>query len=180
MDVFSWSLPFIGEKVTEILHAVVTDGMAEFVEQSADAQSGMEPDTRVTSHFPPLHTHTVASRQSTPASARREVVLHKIKAVGKMALFFRVLREEREHVMRLKGLSSDGQLPPGALGHGRAGLLRAITNFDDAKSADAINERLPPAVASTAHAREKGILSTLDRTITQLESAQRSATASRA
>lgn len=62
LDVFTWSLPFVGEK-----------------------------------------------------EARAEVIRNKIRAIGKMAHVFQVLREESESVVKLKGLTPNGLLPLGAL-----------------------------------------------------------------
>ncbi|KAA8578978.1 hypothetical protein FQN60_009200 [Etheostoma spectabile] len=73
MDVFTWSLPFVGEK-------------------------------------------------GATASARKEVIRNKIRAIGKMARVFSVLREESESVLTLKGLTPTGMLPSGVLSGGKEKL----------------------------------------------------------
>lgn len=78
------------------------------------------------------------------AEARRNVIRNKIKAVGKMARVFQVLREESESIAELKSLMGTNQLPQGSLALGAEGIKRAITSFDQAKLSDAANERLPP------------------------------------
>ncbi|XP_008769036.1 serine/threonine-protein phosphatase 2B catalytic subunit gamma isoform isoform X4 [Rattus norvegicus] len=120
MDVFTWSLPFVGEKGA--------------------------------------------------TSVRKEVIRNKIRAIGKMARVFTVLREESENVLILKGLTPTGTLPLGVLSGGKQTIETAklqaaeereairgftiahrIRSFEEARGLDRINERMPPRKEASYH-----------------------------
>ena len=132
MDVFTWSLPFVGEKLTEMLVNVLNV-----------CSEGELAD---------VHGETVVDG----VNGRRDVIKNKIRAVGKMSRAYTVLRKEQELVAQLKGLSPNGLMPPGALASGRESLQAALTSFRSGhvhgttastavvKTLDKGNERMPP------------------------------------
>ena len=132
MDVFTWSLPFVGEKITDMLIAILNTCSKEELED--DTSTGMSP----TPSSPPA---SVGDSEST--EAKRRAIKNKILAIGRLSRVFQVLREESERVTELK-TASGGRLPAGTLMLGAEGIKQAIHNFEDARKVDLQNERLPP------------------------------------
>jgi len=131
MDVFTWSLPFVGEKITDMLIAILNTCSKEELEEDTPMSSGPAS--------PPLPS---ADPEST--EAKRRAIKNKILAIGRLSRVFQVLREESERVTELK-TASGGRLPAGTLMLGAEGIKQAIHNFEDARKVDLQNERLPPS-----------------------------------
>ncbi|KAJ6555226.1 Metallo-dependent phosphatase [Mycena sp. CBHHK59/15] len=144
MDVFTWSLPFVGEKITDMLVAVLNTCTKEELDDELDTASVTSP------------TSPTSPEESIE---RRKVIKNKIMAVGRMARVFALLREESEKVSELKSVSGSSRLPYGTLASGSEGIKNAITGFDDARKSDIENERLPPELVDPTSEAGKAIMS---------------------
>lgn len=128
MDVFTWSLPFVGEKITDMLIAILNTCSKEELEDDTPFSGPTSP----------------ALSDSETTEAKRRAIKNKILAIGRLSRVFQVLREESERVTELKS-ASGGRLPAGTLMLGAEGIKQAIHNFEDARKVDLQNERLPPS-----------------------------------
>ncbi|ORY24014.1 Serine/threonine-protein phosphatase 2B catalytic subunit A1 [Naematelia encephala] len=136
MDVFTWSLPFVGEKITDMLIAILNCCTKEELEEEEEGTPMV-----ITPETPEAPEETVDE-----STERRQVIKNKILAVGRMSRVFSLLREESERVSELKSLTGSGSLPSGMLANGAEGIKEAIQGFDDARKSDIENERLPPDI----------------------------------
>lgn len=145
MDVFTWSLPFVGEKITDMLIAILNTCSKEELETD-ETPSSEQPSS------PP---------EAESQEQKRRAIKNKILAIGRLSRVFQVLREESERVTELK-TASGGRLPAGTLMLGAEGIKQAIHNFEDARKVDLQNERLPPSPqeveAQSKHDREEAFI----------------------
>lgn len=118
MNVFTWSAPFVAEKVTEMLVGLLSICSEE--ELAAEEDS-------------------VRMKQM-----RQEAIRHKIRAVGRMARAFSQVRQQTESSLKLGAL---GDSPTVKKAVGRNQSLESLEdiNFDKAKELDKANERNPLA-----------------------------------
>lgn len=151
MDVFTWSLPFVGEKITDMLIAILSTCSEEELKDDATSPSSGPVS-------PPLSSAALNDPDSI--EFKRRAIKNKILAIGRLSRVFQVLREESERVTELKTVSG-GRLPAGTLMLGAEGIKNAISSFEDARKVDLQNERLPPShdevARQTAEEREQAL-----------------------
>ncbi|KAL7665568.1 Serine/threonine-protein phosphatase [[Candida] zeylanoides] len=159
MDVFSWSLPFVGEKVTDMLVSILNICTEEELEEEdtigvqVDAKT-FEPVVSATQTKPDYSalasaTHT-EPQEELSYEAKRQALRNKVLAIGRVSRMYSLLRSESENVAQLKQLNA-GVLPKGSLLHGSEGLKKTLSTFEEARKADLENEAIPP----TAEERRK-------------------------
>ena len=120
MDVFSWSLPFVCEKIIDILMALLNICSKEELNDIPDVTN----DDLKSLHITAENSLIQASDKEDSEAARRMVIKNKIRAVAKMATVFHVLRTESETIAELKSLMGKNQLPSGSLALGSEGIKK--------------------------------------------------------
>jgi len=120
MDVFTWSIPFVAEKVVEMFyHIIKSDEGAD----DSDADDIVE-------------VPNIAPQGEKKAAG---VLKNKIKFVSKLLKMQKMLREKSEDIIDIKNSSKSRKLPFGILLEGN----EAIDQFKDSKVTDAHNEKRP-------------------------------------
>ncbi|QOU20058.1 hypothetical protein BRETT_004706 [Brettanomyces bruxellensis] len=153
MNVFEWSVPFVCEKVIDILVCMLnvctqkeleaepplSKEAVEGVERKTvrgSARAGIKAIKKVTDKRISTHKRTVSAVSSSLKT--------KLLAIGKTSRMLNILREESEQMADLRD-AKNGRLPRGILMNGREELHRYIKSFSDAKKRDLKNEGLPPS-----------------------------------
>jgi serine/threonine-protein phosphatase 2B catalytic subunit len=127
MDVFSWSMPFLAEKITQMLVTVVTkydDG-----EEAGALPTNIGDMTGMT--------------EEEIRKKKAQVIGKKVKTIARMSKMFSTLREESETLLKLKNMSPDGKLPRGLLMDGKPAIRNALKQFNLARELDKVNEKRP-------------------------------------
>jgi len=119
MDVFTWSLPFVAEKVAEML--LVFLNLCDDEKEEAQEKGEQLDDAK-----------------------RKEVLRAKVRSVSKMMRMYSLLRKERETIMQIKSFTPGKKIPQGLLSKGPEALRSALGNFSEAKKVDIVNEKRPP------------------------------------
>lgn len=168
MDVFTWSLPFVGEKITDMLIAILNTCSKEELEEETPSSLSSAPVS------PPLTSNT----DPDSSEFKRRAIKNKILAIGRLSRVFQVLREESERVTELK-TAAGGRLPAGTLMLGAEGIKQAIHNFEDARKVDMQNERLPPSHEEVSRKSEEDRKQAFERANMEAENDSNIATVAR-
>lgn len=105
---FSWSLPFLADKVSSMLYTIVKKC------------SNFDDDEEKQNVGDMLNTEQQEGNRKA-----RNVIKGKIKSVAAMSRMFSTLREEQEMILKIKNISPDGKLPRGLLLEGKPAIKHA-------------------------------------------------------
>jgi len=136
MDIFTWSIPFVSEKITEMLYNIIKP------EENADDE---DDDESMDINIPAL-TRTISedSPQSVSKLKKRsEILRSKVKFISKMVIMNKTLREQNETIVKIKTIAPDNKIPTGLLLQGESALNNVLQTFNNAREADLLNEKRP-------------------------------------
>lgn len=104
LDVFSWSVPFLAEKVTNMLFNILKQGGIDAIEDNAEIDK-------------------ILKRDDLDEKQKRKLIMkNKVTSIAKMSKMFCTLREESEMLLQIKNISPDGKLPRGILMQGKPAI----------------------------------------------------------
>lgn len=129
MDVFTWSLPFVGEKVTEILLGVLNICSDE--ELSDDLESDV-PNFTIDEM---LANNQPKSQKNSSNGDCKDNLQKKISNISRLSDIFALLKKDS---MDVNILDNDENKE----------LISDLDEFSASKLIDAINERLPPKLSN--------------------------------
>jgi len=168
MDVFTWSMPFVIEKITEMLYYILQpaagdryDGAAlpplpDAMKTVVRASLSMDQNAAVELAHRLSLANGAGGEAGTGGSAgtgeedSRDRVRKKVRTIAKMARMFKTLRQENETVIRLKGVCPGDKLPPGLLLAGREKMESELSMFASVGGIDKVNEKRPELAGESA------------------------------
>jgi len=136
MDVFQWSLPFVAEKVTDMLANVL-----EYDGEDSDEEEETLPDGTVVKK----KKKDRAEAKETVIETRGGLLKKKVLAVTKILRMYKTLRQEHESIVQLKQLTPNHKIPLGLLREGSDKIKEVLLSFETARKADSVNEVRPTA-----------------------------------
>jgi len=143
MDVFTWSLPFISEKVTDMVYHMLEFGSEE---RHGDNSLPTTPGAPVD-----------VDRQPTPVQSEAvDSLMIKLEALAKFRSVVQTIQIKREKIIKLKSLSPSKKLESGLLSKGPEAIDQALEKFENIRAHDLAMEAMPtkdgePAVPGTFH-----------------------------
>eukprot|EP01083_Nonionella_stella_P262576 892712_1 len=117
MDAFTWSLPFVAEKVTDMLYSILSA-----------ASRDVDLNSKVVTE--------VNKSKSSLLQKRGGIMKAKAIAVAKIMRMGNILKQNQKNINQLKQVSPNGQIPFGTLSGDSSTILDAISAFTNSKQTE--------------------------------------------
>ncbi|CAG9321263.1 unnamed protein product [Blepharisma stoltei] len=124
MDVFEWSIPFVIEKVMEMLMTVIK----------------IKPNDDIDNEY---FESRLKELEESVRENRKTQLVNKVKSVSRMLKILKTVREEHETIIKLKGMCPDNKIPKDVIMAGQSALHNTVDNFTGIRSVDIVNEKRP-------------------------------------
>ena len=130
IDAFDWSLPFLSEKIADLLLLTLN------IPNMRAKLSGLTAEER--------------EKLDKLKKFREGVIKSKILAVNKVSKMFQTIRNDREAIDELMNVMGTRIVPHKYLTLGSQEIRELVKSFYDAKQSDCINEMMPPSDEDTS------------------------------
>jgi len=127
MDVFTWSLPFMSEKVIDMVYHMLDFGRNDKYEESSTT-------------IPDLPTPKATGEEN---DAGIDSLMAKLNALARFRMVAQTLKTEKEKIVKLKALSPSKNLPSGLLFQGSDAIDQALDKFESVREQDLAMEAMP-------------------------------------
>jgi hypothetical protein len=127
MDLFSWSVPFLMEKVSDMLMHFTKKAAMSGVEDKEPAQI----QERLESEMKDAKKH------------KFEAIKKKIRFIGRMNRILKTLRSNQEEILKIKEMAPDGKVPIYTILGGSEQIHRQVEKFYQTRITDYKNEAFP-------------------------------------
>eukprot|EP00347_Sterkiella_histriomuscorum_P021925 403332293 len=146
MDVFTWSLPFVFEKVQEMLEIIVKKcALVDEMEDDDEEEEQKVPSAAISifgggeKPKPEGGTKSVFKRRAT----MRGVLSHKILFLSKVSSLLKRAREKNESMIKIHGMCPDKHIPDEFIGECSIQIKDSSNHFFKASKYDKENEMRP-------------------------------------
>lgn len=101
MDIFTWSIPFVSEKISEMLYHVIKPTGEDFSDDEELDENDHKQIQKVTGGNGNISGSqtSIGSDSQNKLSEKAQILRNKIKFVSKMVKLQKVLREESENIL---------------------------------------------------------------------------------
>ena len=123
MDIFSWSIPFVTEKILEMLY-----NMLKASKRSEETERRIEEEMKI---------------EQRPKIKRTSTFRKKVRAITNMMKTFKDLRVDNESILKMQGLYTNAKISKEIVRDGGDAVIGAVESFYLAKKLDKSNEQIP-------------------------------------
>jgi len=121
MDVFTWSLPFMSEKVTDMVYQLLEYGSYDDYDDERD-----------------VHAKPKAAEQDGI-----DDLMAKLNALARFKKIAQTRKDQNDKIVKLKSLNPNKNLPCGLLFKGAGAIDEALNTFEEVKKNDLPMESMP-------------------------------------